>query len=449
MKLPRYPKYKDSGVQWLGQVPEHWEICRLERYSKSIKEQVSTEIMAGRSVFHYSIPNVQSTGDGLIEEGDSIDSAKLLIKQKALLISKLNPRKSTVCIALPHDDLTVYSSEFVPLAPSKVDAQFLYYVAISEPFRQRLDSLVESVTRSHQRVAPSDILKTVWAFPPKCEQQTVTDFLDKSALKIEALIVEQRRLIELLKEKRQAIISHAVTKGLNPGAPMKPSGIEWLGDIPAHWAVVRLKFMAYVQGGVAKGRNLEGQKTVEVPYLRVANVQDGYLDLDDIATIEIPPAELKRYALKHGDVLMNEGGDFDKLGRGHIWREEIPECIHQNHVFAVRPQKVESEWLNTITSAECGRFYFMSRSKQSTNLASISSTNIQELPVPCPPQEEERIRIIEYVHEKVRNLDLLIANAESNIDLLQERRSALITAAVTGQIDVRNYRPEEASAVCQ
>ncbi len=255
---------------------------------------------------------------------------------------------------------------------------------------------------------------------------------------------EQRRLIELLKEKRQAVISHAVTKGLNPNAPMKPSGIDWLGDIPAHWPIVRLKFMAHVQGGVAKGRDLTGLDTIEVPYLRVANVQDGRLDLEEIAMIEIATDEFARYALQPGDVLMNEGGDFDKLGRGHIWRGEIPRCIHQNHVFAVRPNAIESEWLNLITSSEYARFYFMSRSKQSTNLASISSSNIGELPIVVPPVEE-RTQIREHVHTSTRNIDELAAEATRAIDLLQERRSALISAAVTGKIDVRGLAGTEAA----
>src|SRR5690606_40650359 len=136
------------------------------------------------------------------------------------------------------------------------------------------------------------------------------------------------------------------------------------------------KHIANVQTGVAKGKDNEGKDTVEVPYLRVANVQDGYLLLDDVATIEIPREDLTRYSLQPGDVLMNEGGDFDKLGRGSVWQGEIEPCIHQNHVFAVRPTAVSSAWLNAFTGSLAAQFYFMGRAKQSTNLASISSSNI-------------------------------------------------------------------------
>jgi type I restriction enzyme S subunit len=241
----------------------------------------------------------------------------------------------------------------------------------------------------------------------------------------------------LLKEKRQAVISHAVTKGLNPKAPMKPSGIEWLGDVPAHWKVIALKRIANVQTGMAKGKDNGSRKTITVPYLRVANVQDGYLDLETVATMEIPTEDLERFTLKPGDVLMNEGGDFDKLGRGHIWHGQIDPCITQNHVFAVRPRDVSSEWLNAITGSDFAQFYFMTRSKQSTNLASISSTNLMELSVVLPPVNEQEA-ILSFISNQTSSFDGLTAEAQRAIDLLQERRAALISAAVTGQIDVRN-----------
>lgn len=129
----------------------------------------------------------------------------------------------------------------------------------------------------------------------------------------------------------------------------RDSGIDWLGNVPAHWEVAPLKRYAAVQTGIAKGKDIEGKRTVSVPYLRVANVQDGHLALDEVATIDVPAEALLRYRLRPGDVLMNEGGDADKLGRGCIWRGEIADCIHQNHVFAVRPHSVSPEWLNWVT----------------------------------------------------------------------------------------------------
>lgn len=219
-----------------------------------------------------------------------------------------------------------------------------------------------------------------------------------------------------------------------PYPAYKDSGVEWLGRVPEHWQIKRLKHIANVQTGVAKGKDNEGKDTIEVPYLRVANVQDGYLSLDDVATIEIPREDLTRYSLQPGDVLMNEGGDFDKLGRGSVWQGEIEPCIHQNHVFAVRPTAVSSAWLNAFTGSLAAQFYFMGRAKQSTNLASISSSNIMELPVAIPPANEVDLLLAHLDRETVR-IDALIEKKTRFIELLREKRQALITHAVTRGLD--------------
>ncbi|MFO1251895.1 MAG: hypothetical protein U1E77_12395 [Inhella sp.] len=191
-----------------------------------------------------------------------------------------------------------------------------------------------------------------------------------------------------------------------------------------------LKRCATVQTGIAKGKDNEGKDTVAVSYLRVANVQDGHLRLDDVAVIDVPLDALARYQLQHGDVLMNEGGDADKLGRGCIWRGEIAECIHQNHVFAVRPHAVSSEWLNWVTGSAYAQFYFMSRSKQSTNLASISSNNIMDLPLVLPPPAEQTT-VVAFLDRETAKIDALIAEQEKLIALLAEKRQATISHAVT------------------
>jgi type I restriction enzyme, S subunit len=210
----------------------------------------------------------------------------------------------------------------------------------------------------------------------------------------------------------------------------KETGIEGLARVPAHWVVSPLKYIARVQTGIAKGKDNTGQKTVSVPYLRVANVQDGYLALDDVATLDIPVDVLERYRLRVGDVLMNEGGDFDKLGRGHIWDGSIDPCIHQNHVFAVRTIEVSAKWLNAVTGTSYAQFYFMEHSKQSTNLASISSSNLMNLPVVLPP-EDERVAILEFIDREVTKIDQLVDDQDRLIGLLQEKRLAVASSAVT------------------
>ncbi len=239
----------------------------------------------------------------------------------------------------------------------------------------------------------------------------------------------------MIADKRHALITHAVTQGLNPNAPLRDSGVPWLGEITAHWQVKRLNFVAEERGGITLGKRYGREDLVEFPYLRVANVQDGRLDLSEITTVSVPASEAATFLLQPGDVLMNEGGDSDKLGRGCVWRGEINPCLHQNHVFAVRPSRVSSDWLALWTSTDSAKGYFESRAKQSTNLASISGTNIKELPIPLPPIPEQRA-IRDHIVSTTAKLDSLGAVTAQTIGLLKERRAALITAAVTGQIEL-------------
>jgi len=302
----------------------------------------------------------------------------------------------------------------------------------------RSDFLRLKMGSTHSTIYMPDVKSLRLAVPSVPLQRRVVDFLDAETARIDTLIDKQKKLIELLKEKRQAVISQAVTKGLDPDVPMKDSGVEWLGAVPEHWRCPVLKFVSQIQTGIAKGKDMSGISTKTISYIRVANVQDGYLDLSKVAEIEIAAESIPRYLLKAGDVLMNEGGDYDKLGRGAVWSGEVDPCVHQNHVFAIRPTDAEPEWIALVAEGEYLKFYFMGVSKQSTNLASISSKNLMQAPIVMPPPAE-RVRILEHVQRTKSFLDEASIKATEAIALLIERRTALITAAVTGQIDVTDY----------
>jgi len=285
---------------------------------------------------------------------------------------------------------------------------------------------------------PAEKLRVVrYPAPPRSVQKAIADYLDRETARLDALVIAKERFLGLLAEKRRALITRAVTRGLDPRAPLRDSCSPWLGEIPAHWQVIRLKFVAGVQGGLALGKNYGSTSLVDLPYLRVANVQDGYLDLTDVATVMVPPNEAATCMLMAGDVLMNEGGDADKLGRGCVWSGEISPCLHQNHVFAVRPEPggLLPVWLNLWTSSDGAKAYLESRAKQSTNLASISSRNIKEMPMPLPPLDEQS-GIVAYVDRSCCRIDEVWAATEKTIDIIRERRSALIAAAVTGQLPI-------------
>jgi len=449
MTLRRYARYKDSGFEWLGEVPTHWSVDQLRRVIDRIEQGWSPECESRPA----------DEGEwGVLKTGCVNGGTFNALENKALPSHLEVPREFEVA---PGDLLMsrasgspdlVGSAALVGQTPSRlllsdktfrlhvnerVDKRFLAWCLGSSPLRAQIECAISGAAGLANNLPQSSLLEFVAPVPPTKEQRLIASYLTRETAKIDMLIAEQKQLIELLTEKRKAVIAQATTKGLNPSAPMKDSGIEWLGEVPAHWDVSRLKFVAHVQTGVAKGKDNSGRQTVEVPYLRVANVQDGFLDLDEVSSIEIPLADLPRYRLQAGDVLMNEGGDFDKLGRGHVWDGSIDPCIHQNHVFAVRPFGISASWLNAVTGSAPAQFYFMSRSKQSTNLASISSTNIMELPVVIPPADEQE-SILRSITTRSAAFNELIEDARASVRLLRERRIAVISAAVTGQIDVRD-----------
>ena len=369
-------------------------------------------------------PASSTTGPG---EAESLSNA---FEPGDVLFGKLRPYLAKAWVAAFPGRCT---TELLVMRPVEAESRFLRYVCLARDF---VDAVDASTFGSKMPRADWDFIRNRPIPVPQIPQQrAIADYLDRETARLDALVAAKERVLGLLAEKRRSLITRAVTRGLDPRSPLRDSGNPWLGEIPAHWVATRLKFVADVRGGITIGQRYDTSDLVELPYLRVANVQDGHLDLTEVATVILPRAEAVTCMLEAGDVLMNEGGDADKLGRGCVWRGEIAHCLHQNHVFAVRPRGVLAEWLNTWTSTEGAKAFFESRAKQSTNLASISSTNINELPIPLPPPEEQRA-LVDHVNGVTAKLDALHFATDRTINLLKERRAALIAAAVTGKIDV-------------
>lgn len=310
--------------------------------------------------------------------------------------------------------------------------QFYYYLSLDEQkaLKPLYTGLRKTISRSTFASAKSPC-------PPLAEQDRIVAFLDEKTAQIDALIAKKQRQIELLEEQKAILINRAVTRGLNPKAQLQDSGIPWIGPIPKHWRVVPIKRMASVQNGVTLGPVYPVNMSSEVPYLRVANVQNGSLNLNVVATLRLPRRVAAKYLLQSGDVLVAEGGDLDKLGRGCVWRAELPYCIHQNHVFAVRTEakRLLPEFLSTALGSRYGQRYFMLTGKQTTNLASTNSTSLMNFPLATPPVEEQE-RIMEELVRTQTAFERARSAITSQIQTLQTLRSTLIAHAVTGKIKV-------------
>lgn len=444
-----YPQYKPSEIDWLEDIPAHWEATRnfalfSERIERGFTNKELLAITIGRGV-------IKQTEVEIKQDTSNEDKSNYkLIKVGDLGYNKMRMWQGAVGYSQYEG---IVSPAYIILKPRKgIEPRFFHYlfrtpIYTSQSYRNAYGIVDDQHSlRYHQ-------FKAMYSpVPPLAEQTAIADFLDRKTGQIDAYVALKEKAIALLQEQKTAIINAAVTGKLtmdNGQLTMdnsqlsivnsqlkKGSGIEWLGEVPAHWEVKKLKHIGRVKTGMAKNSSNVTNLQSLVPYLRVANVQDGYLDLTDVATIPASSADIEKYQLQKGDLLMNEGGDFDKLGRGCVWNGEIPICLHQNHVFAVRIKKgINPYWINFLTLTHYGKCYFISKSKQTTNLASISSRNLAEFPALIPPANEAN-EIMEMIYSATAKIDQAIAQAQQQIDLIKEYRESLISQAVTGKIRV-------------
>ncbi len=447
-----YPEYKDSGVEWLGEIPAHWKVNRLRATVKGCQNGVWGEeadevndIICVRVADFDRVRFRVSLDDPTLRSIDpSLAQARRLRKTDLLLEKSGGGDKQPVgaVVMYDHGEPAVCSNFVARMAGADVcDPRYLTYLHAAL-YAARINTRSIKQSTGIQNLDGESYLNEPVGLANRREQRAISAFLDRETAKIDALVAKKGRLIELLQEKRIALITRAVTRGLDPNVAMKDSGVEWLGEIPAHWNVRPLKSMSELQTGLTLGKRYEGEPTTTRPYPRVANVQDGYLALDDVSEVEVPVRDARRFELQIGDVLVTEGGDFDKLGRGHVWHGEVAPCLHQNHIFAVRPRhgSLTYHFLALVMSSAYGRAYFTATSKQSTNLASTNSTKLRNLPIPLPGIDEQ-VEITRWADGEASRIDALISKIRQAIAHLKEFRTALISAAVTGKIDVREAVP--------
>ncbi len=431
-----YPRYKSSGISWLGDMPEHWAPTRSDFVVDTNRQQVSAESLNGAEVIHFSIPNVQEYGAGVLESGDKVDSSKLKIDVEQLLVSKLNPRKATICIAKPDETyMVIASSEFVPILPGKANLRYAYYVWGSDKVKGLLSGMVQSVTRSHQRVNPADILKLHWAWPPHDEQQAIARFLDFKTAQIDALIAKKKALLDKLAEKRTALISHAVTKGLDPTVAMKDSGVPWLGNIPAHWDAKRLKFV--ISEPLKYGANEAAELTdPELPrYIRITDVNDDG-SLRDETFRSLPEEIADGYLLSDGDILLARSGAT--VGKSFIYKPSWGVAAYAGYLIRARmSEAVNADFAYLFLQSSCYWQWLSSVFIQAT-IQNVSAEKYANLVIPVPPVKEQ-LSIVTHLLTQLKRIDAQRERANLAVERLIEYRSALITNAVTGKIDVRDF----------
>ncbi len=408
MSFPRYPSYKNSGVEWLGEMPEHWAIRRV-RWLCEIKKRISGEL--GHDVLSITQQGIRikdlESNDGQI----SMDYSKYqFVEVGDFAMNHMDLLTGYVDVSPAHGvtspDYRVFTIRDQAISHEK----FLLYIFQMGYKNKIFYAYGQGSSQLGRWRLPTEQFNDLpFPLPPKSEQQNIAAFLDRETAKIDELVAEQRRLMELLKEKRQAFISHAVTKGLNPDAPMKPSGIEWLGDVPAHWEVKPLKSIVSMQSGeqiTATDIDVEGQYPVfggnGLRGFTTRFTHDGHFPL------------IGRQGALCGNI---------NYGSGQFWVSE--------HAVVVTPVlDCSISWLGeTLRTMNLGQ-YSVTAAQPGLSVEAIGN-----LRIPFPDVKEQRI-IAAFLTTETAKFNTLTAEAQRAIALLQERRTALISAAVTGQIDV-------------
>ncbi|MCB1206323.1 MAG: restriction endonuclease subunit S [Verrucomicrobiae bacterium] len=442
MSFPRYLEYKDSGAEWLGDVPSHWRSSFMRwlsrRYSGGTPDKTKLSFWEDGTIPWL---NSGAVNDRLITEpstfitGDALaKSSAKWIPKGALVMALAGQGKTKGMVAQLAIASTCNQSMAAIIPGPEILSRFLFWWLESN--YQNIRNMAGGDLRDGLNL---ELLGNICCpLPSLAEQTTIVAFLDRETAKIDALVAEQRRMIELLKEKRQAVISHAVTKGLHPDAPMKDSGIEWLGEVPAHWEVCIFKRLAREAISGPYGSSLTKAMYVGEGY-RVYGQQQVILDEFSIGDYYISSdkySQMERYSVKPRDLLITVMGT---IGAVAVVPEGVdPGIINPRLVlYRVDETSLLPEFAQALFRSDLGRVQLDSTSK-GTTMEGLNMEIIGSVRITVPPVLEQQ-SILSFLRTETTKFDALTTEAQRAIDLLQERRTALISAAVTGQIDVRGF----------
>ncbi len=457
MSFARYPEYRESGVEWLGEVPAHWEVrklrslARLESGHTPSRQHPEWWLDEDCVIPWFTLADVsylreernwriESTSQKISQVGMENSAARLLPPETVLLSRTASVGFSGVTAI----DLAV-SQDFAAwicgpkLRPTYV---LLCLRAMKQEFRRLM------MGSTHQTIYMPDIEAFRVPVPPLAEQAHIAEFLDRETAKIDALVAEQQRLIELLKEKRQAVISHAVTKGLNPNAPMKDSGIEWLGEVPAHWEVHRIKRVtrSIEQGWSPQCEGFPAESEAEWGVLKVGCVNGGVFSPSENKVLPLDLEPVPSLSIRRGDLLISRANTRELVGGAAVADRDYPNLMLCDKLYRLRLvlDKCMPDFLGFYLGASVTRGQIeLGASGASASMQNIGQGVVLELPVALPPVTEQHA-IVHCLRTEIDRSEQLIAEATHAVELLSERRTALISAAVTGQIDVRP-RPQKAT----
>lgn len=453
MKYKAYPKYKDSGVEWMGEVPEHWEV-KLLKYVASINDEVLLESTPpDLELLYVDIGSVDRV-EGITNKESMIfenapSRARRMVSDGDTIVSTVRTYLRAISPVQNPESNLVVSTGFAVIRPRKADPEYFSFFLRSSYFIENVVS--RSVGVSYPATNATEVIKIPIVRPHSSEQVYIATFLNRETKKIDILVAKKRMLIEKLKEKRTALISRTVTRGLPPEAALaagldpyhllKPSGVEWLGNVPEHWEVKRLKYIIKAKKGAIKtgpfGSQLQSSDMLngEVKVYNQRTVLDNdVLGGENYITSE-KYQELNAFEVYPGDILVTTRGT---IGRCMIVPLDAEKGILHPCLMRIQAEQevVCNRYLELLIDKSSLVLEQLKIMSNATTIEVIYSQSLKEVWLPIPPSPEQK-SIIEYLDSETTKIDKIICKVESAIDRLQEYRTALITAAVTGKIDVR------------
>lgn len=437
MSFPAYPEYKDSGVPWLGAVPGHWERKPLFALTKELDER--NHGMQEDNLLSLSYGKIKRKS---IEDNDGLLPASFetyqIVERDDIVwrLTDLQNDQRSLRTGIVRER-GIITSAYLATRPTAVLPEFLAYLLRAYDLTKAFYSMGGGLRQSMKF---SDVKWLPIMLPSEAEQAAIATFLDREAAKIDALVAEQERLIALLKEKRQAVISRAVTKGLNPHAPMKDSGIEWLGEIPSHWEIRKLKGLTSRIGDGLHGTP-EYDDNGPCYFINGTNLRGGWIRITEATrSVSASTAEAHQIDLDHTTVLISINGTIGNLA---LHRGE-PVILGKSAAYINCGEEIDRDFLFFALQSDGARRFFQS-TIANTTIHNLSLDAIRSLRIGLPVLTEQRA-IIEALSEASVRMNEAIDEAGQAITLLQERRAALISAAVTGKIDVHGLVDAPATA---
>jgi len=433
-----YPEYKPTGADWLTSVPDSWSVFDGKRIFESCRDPAlsSDEQLAASQKFGV-VPQ------SLMME---LNDAKVMLALKGTSSFRHVEKHDYVISLRSFEGGIEYSAYTGCVSPAytvlrttkPIASGFYKHLFKSRPYISALQATTDSL-RDGKAINYEQFGAIPLILPPLPEQTQIAAFLDHETAKIDRLIEKQQALISLLKEKRQAVISHAVTKGLNPHAPLKDSGIEWLGQVPAGWKISELRYevkpdTSITYGIVQAGPDIEGG----IPYIKTSDMSGDSLPVDGYAkTSPAIASSFARSMVAENDIVIAIRAT---VGKCHLVPAQLAGANLTQGTAKISPAREHSfEFFYWYLSSTQAQAYFDSVAKGAT-FREITLEKLRKTPIALPPIEEQQT-IVSYVRKQQGRFSALVAAAETQTALLQERRTALISAAVTGKIDVRHWQP--------